>query len=310
MLSARVVSAHETGLSRGEYAAVGPAVTATLVFANRDAASVVTDTFARRVLVRGDDAPCPTRLESTLPVEGDGVQVVVRATCPSAPRAVVVEAAFLEALPFGHKHLARAGGVEATLTVSKRALSFAPTAPPPPARASLLALGVEHILTGYDHLVFLLGLVLAARRARELLIVVTAFTVGHSISLALAALSVFAPRPSIVEPLIALSIVYVGVENLFTPRHRFRVAAAFGLLHGFGFAGALQALAVPRGELPAALALFNLGVELGQLLALAVVAPLVWWAQRSERLRTRGTRLLNYAIIAAGAAWFLARLRG
>ena len=114
----------------------------------------------------------------------------------------------------------------------------------------MLKLGIEHILTGADHLVFLLGLLLVAGGWRPLLGVVTAFTVAHSITLALAALSIFAPSPRLVEPAIALSIAYVGVENLLNPdaRQRWRITFPFGLVHGFGFAGALRAIALPRAR--------------------------------------------------------------
>jgi hydrogenase/urease accessory protein HupE len=304
--------AHEAGLSRGEYVVAEDVVTATLVFSRRDAASVPTDTFAKDLIVHGDDAPCPTTVEGTTPVEGDGVQIVVRATCPTPPRSVVVEAFFLSELPFGHRHLARAGGVESTLTVGKRTFSFTRSdeARPPPTRTSLFGMGVEHILTGYDHLVFLLGLLIVASRARDLIVVVTAFTIGHSISLALATLGVFVPSPRFVEPLIALSIVYVGIENLNTPRKRWRITGPFGLVHGFGFASALRELSLPRAELPIALALFNLGVEVGQFVVLAVFVPIVWRAQRWEWFRTRGVRGVSIAIIIAGFGWFAARLLG
>ena len=299
-----VASAHETGLSRGEYSAVGAAVTATLTFARRDVASVAPDTLARGVIVHGDEAPCPTTVESTGPVENDGVQFVIRATCPSAPRSVLVEAFFLSELPFGHRHLARAPGVETSLTLSKRTFSFTPAAPPKKAGSALLWLGVEHILTGYDHLVFLLGLVIVGATLRELALVITAFTVGHSISLALATLGLWVPNARVVEPLIALSIVYVGVENLYAPRKRWRITLPFGLVHGFGFASALRELSLPRAELPAALALFNVGVEVGQLGVLAVLVPIVVRARPSPRV----VRGISVAIAVAGAVWFMRRV--
>lgn len=237
------------------------------------------------------------------------MQIVVRATCPAAPRAVVVEAFFLSELPFGHKHLARAGTGETPLTISRRTFSFTPEAPQAAkTRWSLLGMGVEHILTGYDHLVFLLGLLLVAASLRELLVVVTAFTVGHSVSLALATLGVFVPSARVVEPLIALSIVYVGIENLYTPRKRWRITAPFGLVHGFGFASALRELSLPRGELPAALALFNVGVEVGQIAVLAVLWPVVTRARRYVWFRTRGVRAISVVIVIAGFGWFASRV--
>ena len=143
---------------------------------------------------------------------------------------------------------------------------------------SLLRAGIEHILTGADHLAFLLALVLggtlvAERRLRvgALVAMLTAFTVGHSASLAIATLGGFAPGSRLVEPAVALSVAYVGAENLFTRsvRHRWMLTLPFGFVHGFAFAGGLLPLGLPRAQLPLALLGFNLGVEAGQLLVLA-----------------------------------------
>lgn len=327
--TSRAAHAHEVGLSRGDYAVAGAEVTATLTFASRDVASASADSIARGLILRGDDRPCPSVLASSAPFENDAVRVVVRATCPAPPRLVVVETLFLAELPFGHRHLARApavggGHVEQHLTLSKRTFSFSRAAEPARPSPGFFAMGVEHILTGYDHLVFLLGLVVAgcaardrartAPRARELLLLVTAFTVGHSLSLALATLGVIVPSARLVEPLIALSIVYVGLDNLFSSqrstRKRWRITLPFGMVHGFGFASALRELELPRAEVPAALLVFNLGVEVGQLAVLALLAPLVWWAERSPWYRDKGVRVLSVIIATAGLAWFAMRLAG
>ncbi|MES1209469.1 MAG: HupE/UreJ family protein, partial [Pseudomonadota bacterium] len=145
---------------------------------------------------------------------------------------------------------------------------------------------------------------------RPLLGVVTAFTVAHSITLALAALSIFAPSPRLVEPAIALSIAYVGVENLFVPdaRHRWRITFPFGLVHGFGFAGALRAIALPRPQIPIALVSFNAGVEIGQLAVLAVALPITMAARRAPWFGERGVRAVSVAIAVGGGALFIARL--
>jgi hydrogenase/urease accessory protein HupE len=177
-------------------------------------------------------------------------------------------------------------------------------------RLSLLGLGVEHILTGYDHLVFLLGLVLVGGRWRSLLWVVTAFTVAHSITLGLAALGVWAPRPAIIEPAIALSIAYVGVENFFVKNaeKRWRITFPFGLVHGFGFAGALREVALPKADVPAALFLFNAGVEIGQLAVLALVLPALVLLRRWSWFDKHGVRVVSGAIVIAGLVWFVARV--
>jgi hydrogenase/urease accessory protein HupE len=176
----------------------------------------------------------------------------------------------------------------------------------------MLKLGVEHILTGADHLVFLLGLVLVGGTLRALLGVVTAFTLAHSITLALATLSVVAPSPGLVEPAIALSIAYVGVENLFVRdvSKRWRITFPFGLVHGFGFAGALRQIALPRGQVPLALISFNLGVETGQLAVLTLALPsLMVLTRRSPWFEDRGVKLVSALIAVGGGALFIARLR-
>jgi hypothetical protein len=149
--------------------------------------------------------------------------------------------------------------------------------------ARYAALGFTHIVPGgLDHVLFVLGLYLLGRQLRPVLWQVSAFTVAHSITLGLSMLGVLAAPPSIVEPLIALSIAYVAVENLFVTglsSRRIALVFAFGLLHGMGFAGALQELGLPRAEFLTALIGFNAGVEAGQIAVLAaafLAAGLPW----------------------------------
>ena len=142
-----------------------------------------------------------------------------------------------------------------------------------------LRLGFTHIVPyGLDHVLFVLGIFLLARQLRPLLLQVTAFTVAHSITLALSIFGVVAVAPEVVEPLIALSIAYVAIENLLVRTvkpWRIVVVFAFGLLHGLGFAGVLQELGLPRAEFVTALVTFNLGVEAGQLAVLGAAFLLV-----------------------------------
>jgi hydrogenase/urease accessory protein HupE len=163
---------------------------------------------------------------------------------------------------------------------------FAVTTPaPPPNRAETawryLALGFTHILPyGLDHVLFVLGIFLLSGRARSVLWQVSAFTVAHTITLGLTMFGVIAASPAFVEPLIALSIAYVAIENLFLSELRsWRIALVFGfgLLHGLGFAGALQELGLPRTEFLTALLTFNLGVEAGQLAVIGGAFLLVGW---------------------------------
>jgi len=182
-------------------------------------------------------------------------------------------------------------------------------------------LGIEHILSGFDHLLFVLALVLLVQGTRRLLVTITAFTAAHSLTLAGATLGwVQVPGPS-VEASIALSIVFVASEIVHTRQGRYSVtqhypwvvAFAFGLLHGFGFAGALAEVGLPQSSIPIALLFFNVGVEIGQLLFVGAVlgAIAVGW-RVSQRLRlTHPTwlwRLAPYAIGALASFWLVERV--
>jgi hydrogenase/urease accessory protein HupE len=185
--------------------------------------------------------------------------------------------------------------------------------------AAYLGLGVEHILLGIDHLLFVLALLLVTRGARRLVSTVTAFTVAHSITLALATLGVVRVPQAPVEAVIALSIVFVaaeivrarrGVEGL-TARAPWLVAFTFGLLHGFGFAGALSEIGLPQGQIPLALLLFNVGVEAGQLLFVAaVLAPLAVARRVRIELPRRLELVPPYAIGSLATFWVIQRVAG
>src|SRR5215510_3739310 len=142
-----------------------------------------------------------------------------------------------------------------------------------------LSLGVEHILLGFDHLAFLFALLIAGGTLREAAKIITSFTAAHSITLALATLDLVRVPSNVVEPLIAASIIYVGLENIFRPqpKGRWMLTFAFGLIHGFGFASALKDLGVGAGvKAVAPLLSFNLGVEISQIAVAALVLPLIW----------------------------------
>ena len=177
--------------------------------------------------------------------------------------------------------------------------------------SAYLRLGIEHILSGLDHLVFLLGLTIVGGKARSWALMITAFTVGHSLSLALATLEIYTPNSAIIEPLIAASIIYIGAENLLGTgqrpyRRRWRLTLPFGFVHGFGFAGALLEIGLPPGQEALVLALFNLGVEIGQLLALVALAGLL--ALMPGLREPLWSRRISAMIIAAGLFWLFARV--
>jgi hypothetical protein len=176
-----------------------------------------------------------------------------------------------------------------------------------------VTLGFAHIVPkGVDHILFVLGLFLLAARTRTVLTQVTAFTIAHSITLALSLYGVFTLPGAIVEPLIALSIVYVAFENVFTSTltpWRLALVFAFGLLHGLGFAEALSALDLPRAEFLGTLVAFNLGVEAGQLtVILAAAMALVALRVPAADYRRLVVRPASIAIALAGVYWVVERL--
>lgn len=183
-----------------------------------------------------------------------------------------------------------------------------------------LRLGVTHILTGIDHLLFVLGLVLVVGVHWRLLGAVTAFTVAHSVTLAASALHFVHPDPALIEALVALSIVFMATElanalqgrQVLTQRYPWMIAFTFGLLHGFAFASSLAEIGLPRDAIPLSLFLFNVGVEIGQLLFIAVViAAQAVIGPRVQRLpmRWRGAVQWSapYAIGICATFWFIER---
>jgi len=172
--------------------------------------------------------------------------------------------------------------------------------------------GIHHILVGPDHLLFLVGLLLLGGSIRRLLLVVSAFTGAHSITLSLAALNIITPPARLIEPAIALSIVYVGVDNLMVGRGRdvrAWIAFAFGFIHGFGFANVLREMNLPSRALGWSLFSFNVGVEIGQLLVVVVVASvLIALRSRNEAAGRRLAFAGSLAVILLGAFWFIQRV--
>lgn len=197
--------------------------------------------------------------------------------------------------------------------------------------------GIGHILIGPDHILFLIGLLLLGGSPSRLAVIVTSFTIGHSITLSLAALDIVSPPARFIEPLIALTIIVVGADNLLVLRSekhsglsapsaalensapsaalgsatdlRPWLAVAFGLIHGFGFAYVLKEFGLPQAALGWSLFAFNLGVEIGQLLIVAVVAGLlVLISRRSRALAGRVALFGSIAVILAGAYWFVQRV--
>ena len=197
-----------------------------------------------------------------------------------------------------------------------------PTQPNPweVARAYLL-LGVEHILSGFDHLLFVLALLILVKGSRRILITVTSFTLAHSLTLAAATLGLVRVSGPPVEAIIALSIVFVAAEIVhsqkgkpgLTEKYPWVVAFTFGLLHGFGFAGALTELGLPQKSIPVALLLFNVGVEIGQLVFIAVILVLAFLGRQiGRRVEVQwpswAWAVMPYAIGTMAAFWVIQRI--
>ncbi len=205
-----------------------------------------------------------------------------RISCPSGLDGGIVSIKGLESMSIDV--LARVSRLDGSLQIERlSALSTSFTVKSSPGFAGVaqtyFTFGVTHILAGYDHLLFVLALVLLIANGRQILIAVTAFTVAHSITLAVATLGVFRPAQAPIEAVIALSILFLAVElvrkrqghSSFTLRRPWLVAFIFGLLHGFGFASALLEAGLPQQDIPAALLFFNVGVEVGQLAFIGAV---------------------------------------
>lgn len=186
---------------------------------------------------------------------------------------------------------------------------------PPPTSScfGFLRMGIAHIWTGYDHLLFLFALLLVTGNFLSSAKIITCFTLAHTITLGLATLDVVQVPSRIVEPLIAASVVYVGVENLLRrggPKGRWALTFAFGLVHGFGFASVLREMGVSpaHGGVAVPLLSFNLGVELGQVAVAAVVLPVLWRLRTKPVFIQRWVPACSAAVALAGAYWFVERV--
>ena len=239
---------------------------------------------------------------------------------------LVIRSKWLSLLPPGHRQflsIERADGV----VVDQRLLSAnndvvmiqLPSSGPEQYAAThntfadFLLMGVKHIWTGYDHLLFLFGLLIVTRNFTASIKIITCFTVAHSITLAVSTLSLVHISSRIVEPLIAVSIVYVGIENLLRgddPKGRWLLTFAFGLIHGFGFASVLRELGVGvnGSGIVVPLVSFNLGVELGQVVVAGLILPVIWKLRTNPIFVRRFVPAGSVAVALLGSYWFLQRV--
>jgi hypothetical protein len=274
---------------------------------------------AQHIAIGANDAACASTPGTVQPPSPTRTTVVVTLdyACAAAPRMLSLTDNMFDVFGPDHHTLVTVQWPEGReqllfepLNRSARLGRTVEAAPTPdigsaPSSAfAFLRLGVGHILTGYDHLLFLFALLLRGGRLRSLLGIVTAFTIAHSITLALAILGVVVIPPAIVEPVIALSIAYVALENIVRERAssgRWLVSFVFGLVHGFGFAGALLELGLPPGGILGSLLFFNLGVEAGQALVVAALFPALLWFGRFAWERRAVTAISTAVLVAATA---------
>jgi hydrogenase/urease accessory protein HupE len=327
----------EMTLARGEFIGAVPALAGTANDAltvdvlERHRAAIGAAFASGAVFTAQSGERCDLNIDTVRLAEEDGVRMAFIGPCKALGGNF--DAQYLGSLSHGHRQmlaiatpegtrdeLLYRGHTKVTLGDSSTGSSGAATrggAPRPnaePASRSFVGLfrmGVEHILSfeGYDHLLFLFALVLLGGTFRSLTVVITTFTLAHSVALACAVLGLITPSSRVIEPAIALSIAYVGIENFVrkTTDKRWMLTLAFGFIHGFAFAGALREISLSRAEVPLALFSFNLGVEAGQIGALIVLLPLVLWARKSERFRNYGVRFLSFGIAATGIVLFVQR---
>lgn len=242
------------------------------------------------------------------------------------PAQLRVRASLFARLPPDHLHFVAVHDVDGTklgdkmlrpedavLEIPLAAAGAKPLAPRSHTFADFLKLGVEHIWTGYDHLLFLFALLLVCGTFKSAVQVVTCFTVAHSLTLAFATLNLVWVSGRVVEPAIAASIVFIAGENLLTsgePKGRWVITFLFGLIHGFGFASVLKDLGVASGTtgVTVPLVAFNLGVEAGQVVVAAIVLPLMWRLKRWRQFERRGVIACSVIVAGVGAYWLVQRV--
>ena len=270
--------------------------------------------FARALLVEAGGAACPLTLQDFSIEPEERIVFRLRGPCPDAlPVHVAVRVLMLTgANGYNLAKIRAGGGYEEHVFDRDHPEAMVGTAPSLVGTFQrFFVLGVDHIATGYDHILFLIALLLVGGGLRALVAIVTAFTVAHSITLSLAVFDVVHLPSRLVESAIALSIAWVALENIVFDlvRGRWRITFTFGLMHGFGFASVLREMHLPREGLIASLLAFNLGVEAGQLAIVLLTYPFIALLQRS-RQRTVVVRGLSAVILVLALWWFIERAFG
>jgi hydrogenase/urease accessory protein HupE len=348
LLPLQYAAAHDPGLSSLTIRQRTKSLEATLTLAVRDAAQIVElDEDHDGIVSQAEFAQARSQLETAVArqlfIEADGkvakdssihsrldgnknVDVLLNFDAVAASN-LEIESKLIAFLPLGHRQYLQIQNSRGEMiferllsaTTDRATVQVPHTDASTVAREAVrsftnfLSLGVKHILTGYDHLLFLLGLLLVARGFFSSLGIITSFTIAHSITLAVATLQLVQIPSRIVEPLIAASIVFVGIENLLRgdiPTARRMVPFGFGLIHGFGFASALREAGIGSGTGGILLPLFsfNLGVEIGQIMVAAVALPIIWKLRENPMFIARWAPACSAAVVLLGSFWFVQRV--
>ena len=340
-ITAAAARAHDPGLSSAEVDVRPGTVSVVITYNERDIANLIGESpdvlrsgnaraqeklerAAQRALVlrAASQVVSPTAVVAR--PEGEN-NVEFRYEFAALPAAeFVFESALLPELSFGHRQafaardsagteMARAilSSRESTAVISAESSQNLPTGGS--RFREFFMLGIHHIVTGYDHLLFLFGLLIVCRTARAGILLITCFTVAHSLTLVLSTLGLVDLPGLFVEATIAASILYVGIENLFRKEGglgwRWVLTFAFGLIHGLGFAGVLHEMGIAKTGSAAVVPLlaFNLGVEAGQLAIAAVLLPILWKLRDNRAFLRIGVPACSIFVAAAGAYWLIER---
>ena len=315
------VRAHDPGLSALDVRVAAASIRATLSIAASDARQVTgsIDAFAHDALVLTlDGVPVIASSAPDITSSDSGLTITIAFNRAAGSR-LSIRSGVPGRLALGHRQLltvhAADGSVVMERMLDARSAAVEVDLGALPLRSGtavgFLALGFRHILGGYDHILFLVALLIGVRSLRGVVTTVTAFTLAHSITLSMAVLGVVAAPAAVIEPLIAASIVFVGVENLRRnpADSRWKLTFLFGLVHGFGFAGALRDLGVGSQAAGVAMPLgfFNAGVEAGQILVVLALWPFLRALDGTTAWRARLAPACSLAVAAAGCYWLVER---
>ena len=335
------VYAHDPGLSSAEMDVRPDKVTLVITYNERDIANLIgesaddvrrgnpqtqtklQETAQRAAILRVNEEPLTSSTVIARPEGENNVEFKYEFAAP-APANLTFESALLTELSFGHRQAFAARDRDGT-EIARRILSSRENVAALPSISSgpdtsvsngfgeFFMLGIHHIITGYDHLLFLFGLLIVCRTAKAGVILITCFTFAHSLTLALSTFGLVNLPSLIVEVIIAASILYVGIENLLRRdgelHWRWVLTFAFGLIHGLGFAGVLHDMGIAKTGSAAVLPLFafNCGVETGQLAIAAIVLPILWKLRDSKAFLRLGVPACSLAVAAAGGYWLIER---